>query len=184
MKKTFTPKQKATVALEAVKGIKTINIIPDGGDEGATVQHLKDLGADIVVNTSYSNNINFKNLLSDVDAPTLGINGAGGRAATSVVRTVGEGGTVVTYGGSSSIEIPTGALVSKGISLNGFSLPRWNGSASAQERQSMADELAGLVQNGDLKSTVSKTKFSDFITNLDNFGASDPQSVSATLVTM
>lgn len=173
---------QAVIQIAKAKGIKTINIIPTTGDAETAVQHLKDLGGDIVVTEAYANTTNFKKLIADLPAPSLGINGAGGASATTIARTVAEGANLVTYGGAAPVQVPTSVLVGKGITLSGFSLARDAGSAA--ERAALVQEVAALVEDGALRSNVSVTAFSDFIASLDSVAAPDSTSLSATLVTM
>lgn len=179
-----SPVGQAVIQIAKARGLKTINIIPDmhPDDSAEVVQFLKDLGGDIVVNESYSNTPLFAKVLSDLPAPSLGINGAGGASATTIARTIAEGANLVTYGGSAPVQVPTSVLVGKGITLQGFSLARYSASASAADRAAMVDEVATLVQDGALKANVSETTFTDFIAA----GISTPAStaVAATLVTM
>ena len=178
------PVGQAVVQVAKARGIKTINIIADGPDSDAVVEHLYGLGADIVVTEGYASSAKFAGLVADLPSPSLGINGAGGNAATAVARTVGEGSTVVTYGGRAPITIPTSVLVGKNISLTGFSLGRWYAQASPEAIAELAQQASTLVQDGSLKATVAEVPFSDFQSAFDSFGSRSAQDVATPLVTM
>jgi trans-2-enoyl-CoA reductase len=173
---------QAVVQIAKARGIKTINIIPDSPESDNVTEYLQSLGADIVVTESYASSTKFSRLVADMPTPSLGINGAGGDAATAVARTVGDGSTVVTYGGSAPVRVPTSVLVGKGVTLSGFSLARWHASASQEERTTMVNEIASLAQNGNLQSKVTKLPFSDILSILENGIA--PSNDTTTVVTM
>jgi trans-2-enoyl-CoA reductase len=175
---------QAVVQIAKSRGIKTINIIPDGPEDGAVVEHLYALGADIVVTESYAASAKFAELVADLPAPALGINGAGGAAATAVVRAVADGATVVTYGGSAAVTVPTSALVGKGITVRGFSLARWNAGASQTERAALTRAAVDLVNSGALRSTVKETPFADFFAALKGFEGRSSQAVQTTVLKM
>ncbi len=178
------PVGQAIVQIAKARGIMTINIIPDGPDADAAVEHLYSLGADIVVTESFAASAKFGPLVADLPAPSLGINGSGGASATTVARTVAEGSTVVTYGGSAAVQVPTSLLVSRGLSLIGFSLGRWYAKSSPAARASATSTITALVQNGALKATVQETPFSDVLGALQGFGARSRQALATPLVTM
>lgn len=175
---------QAVVQIAKSKGIKTINIIPDGPDADDVVKHLYGLGADIVVTESYAESAKFGPLVSDLPTPTLGINGAGGKSATSVARAVGDGKTVVTYGGSAPVQVPTSVLVGKGVNLTGFSLARWSAGTAVEGRRQLASDVAALVQDGALKASVEETTLTDAVSAVESFNDRNPQSVTSPLVTV
>lgn len=175
---------QAVIQIAKARGIKTINIFPDGVTDDEVVEHLYSLGADIVVKDSYAASNLYNILTSDFPVPSLAINGAGGPAATTVARLVGDGGAMVTYGGSAPVTVPTSILVGKGVTLNAFSLARWHASASVATKTQMIREVATLVQDGALKSTVTETPFDDFFAALDKIGEKEAQATDTTLVTM
>ncbi|GFH33178.1 predicted protein, partial [Haematococcus lacustris] len=103
--------------LARARGVKTVSVIRPRPDWEAIVQRLKGLGADLVTTNSA--------LKEDLKAaklgptPLLGLNCVGG---TSALAVLGEGGTLVTYGGMSMqpVTIPTSLLIFKDLQFKGF----------------------------------------------------------------
>mmetsp|Transcript_1350 Transcript_1350/g.1673 ORF Transcript_1350/g.1673 Transcript_1350/m.1673 type:complete len:325 (-) Transcript_1350:577-1551(-) len=64
---------QAVVQLAMRKGIKTLNILGIGTDQEECVDLLKSLGGDVVVPPEYAASWKFKNLVSDLKAPSLAV---------------------------------------------------------------------------------------------------------------
>lgn len=162
---------QAVIQIAKAKGLKTINVVR-GHAETGTIDALKELGGDIVVTESYFMSPEYKRLVADLPSccPKLGINGVGGDSATNMARSLGNSASLVTYGSVSrnAVTIPTSALVSKNLSLNGFSYASWAAEKSSAEREAMLKELSELIESNHLKLSHSqKFKFDDFQKALD-----------------
>lgn len=155
---------QAVIQLAALRGIKTINIIRDDGDYDVTNEHLKSIGATIVCTDDYLGSARFKELISDLPAPKLALNCVGGRSSLELAKSLGQNGVHVTYGGMGreAVSSGTGALIFKNITMKGFWLTEWAKHASAEERTSMLNELAGLMEAGKLRTWIQTYKFKDF----------------------
>lgn len=97
----------------------------------------------------------------------LALNCVGGRNALQLSSCLGEGGKLVTYGGMSKqpLQVPTGPLIFKDISLHGFWMTRWYSKASAEKRKEMMDYLIKLAEEGHLKAPeMDFVPFDDFAT--------------------
>lgn len=155
---------QAVIQLAALRGIKTINVIRDDGEYDQTVEHLKSLGATIVCTADYLGSAKFKELISDLPAPKLALNGVGGTSSREIAKTLAKNGVHVTYGGMSKepVSVGTGSLIFHGITLKGFWMSEWVKDASLEERTAMLTELASLVEQGKLRTWIQTYKFADF----------------------
>lgn len=86
-------------------------------------------------------------------AARLALNCVGGRNTLQLAACLRDGGKLVTYGGMSKmpLQVPTGPLIFKDISLHGFWMTRWYSWASAEKRREMMDHLIKLVKENRLK---------------------------------
>lgn len=153
------------IQLAKMRGIQTINLIRQRPNYELTVQRLKELGADIVMPYSFSNNNTSMNrLLSDMPKPKLALNCVGGEAARVVAKYLADDGIMVTYGGMSKqpITVPTGPFIFNNITLKGFWMTKWVETHSKEERMKMIDELSKLVVDKKLLAFMETFKFSEF----------------------
>lgn len=155
---------QAVIQLAALRGVKTINVVRDDADYDQTVEHLKGLGATVVVSADYLGSAKFKELVSDLPAPKLALNAVGGKSSLEIAKTLAKKGVHVTYGGMSkeAVSVGTGSLIFHDITLKGFWLSEWVKEASVEERTAMLNELAGLVEAGKLRTWIQTYKFADF----------------------
>lgn len=155
---------QAVIQLAALRGIKTINVVRDDGDYDVTNEHLKSLGATVVVTADYLGSAKFKELISDLPAPKLALNCVGGKSSLELAKALGKKGVHVTYGGMSkeAVAVGTGSLIFHDITLKGFWLSEWVKQSSVDERVAMLNELASLVEAGKLRTWIQTYKFADF----------------------
>jgi trans-2-enoyl-CoA reductase len=85
------------------------------------------------------------------------------------MKLLGDGGTLVTYGGMSKkpITLATGPLIFKDIRLRGFWLGKWKSNHSNEDFAEMTNMLLGLVRDGKLQYAIEKVPFGDFNNALD-----------------
>jgi len=154
----------AVIQMAKARGIKTINIIRERPNKEYVIEKLKELGADIVVTDNYANTANMKRLVSDLPKAKLALNCVGGQAARTVARFLGEGATMVTYGGMSCqpIIIPTSPFIFNDITLKGFWLSRWVETHSKEEREKMLNDITQMIKSKKLVYFTETFKFSDF----------------------
>ncbi|EYU18895.1 hypothetical protein ABFS82_04G188800 [Erythranthe guttata] len=157
------------IQLARVRGIHSINIIRDRAGSDEVKEKLKKLGADQVFTESQLEVKNLKSLLADTPEPALGFNCVGGNAASSVLKFLKNGGTMVTYGGMSKkpITVSTSSFIFKDLSLRGFWLQKWMTSDKAKECRDMIDYLLSLTRSGELKYDMELCPFDEFPTALD-----------------
>jgi len=159
----------AVVQIAAAKKIKTINIIRhDAPELEAKIERLKAQGGQMAVTQTYANSPQFRRLLADVPAPKLALNAVGGASATELARSLGEGGTLVTYGGMSKrpVILPTSLLIFKGIQSRGFWLTHWLKNAAPGERETMLQEIYGYIRSGKLKTRMETHSLANYASAL------------------
>lgn len=85
--------------------------------------------------------------------PRLALNAVGGTSAGTLLKVLGPGGTMVTYGNMSTqpVTIPSGQLIFGNVTLSGYWQSRWMAQQStATQRADMMNELVDLVLDGKL----------------------------------
>ena len=147
-----------------MSGIQTINIVRQGSNYEEVNEHLKGLGGTIVCPSGYAGTAAFKRMISDLPAPKLALNLTGGPDATTCVRALAPGGTMVTYGGMSRqpVTIPTSALIFKDIKLRGFWMSKWIETHTKEERIEMLDRLIAVIRQDKLRTWMVRYPFSNF----------------------
>ncbi|KAI0385189.1 NAD(P)-binding protein [Hypomontagnella monticulosa] len=148
---------RAAIQLGALWGYRSINVIRARDTDEAT-QALKDeltsLGATHVVTEDEFLAREFRDRLAewtrgDREGVRLGMNCVGGKSAQTMAKCLGQGGTLVTYGGMARqpVALPTGLLIFKDIRFVGFWLSRWADRDPASKEQTVA-EILGLTREG------------------------------------
>lgn len=159
---------QAVIQYAAAAGIKTVNIMRRHDDWENRMYHLQGRGATIILDEAAARATpKFHRLLSDLPAPVRGLNGAGGAAASAVLKALAPGATLITYGAMSgaALRVPAGALLSKGITLTGASLERELARKSKSERDAAVREVVADVtggKNAKLVQLVAREDFSNF----------------------
>jgi trans-2-enoyl-CoA reductase len=162
---------QAVVQLAAAKGVKTVNIArgsPAGGWAKLS-EHLQGLGATAVVSEEAADKHAFRRLLADLAPAKLGLNGTGGAAAGAVARALGEGATLVSYGGSaasggraSALQLPLSLFAQKDLTAKGFSLDRALSQQPKAARDAAAREAVAAAASGKVRLLVAREPFKDF----------------------
>eukprot|EP01102_Stenamoeba_stenopodia_P006623 TRINITY_DN1829_c0_g1_i1.p1 TRINITY_DN1829_c0_g1~~TRINITY_DN1829_c0_g1_i1.p1 ORF type:complete len:357 (-),score=100.40 TRINITY_DN1829_c0_g1_i1:149-1219(-) len=148
--------------LASARGIKAINVIRKRSEYETSSARLQGHGAYIVVTPEYLRLPKFFDLLEG-ERPKLGLNLTGGPIATDIARTLAPSGTLVTYSGASSkpVTIPTSLLVSKNLTLKGFSYINWLAQRSAEEKKKVIADVLAEVKEGRLRTYVERHRFED-----------------------
>lgn len=125
---------------------------------------LSNLGGDINIPDNYLHTADFLELIADLPPIKLALNCVGGEVATDMARVVGNGATMVTYGGMSKqpISIPNDLIAYKNLSMKGFWISQWFESHSVAERKAMYDEITAMIQNKKLSFFFEMHDFDDF----------------------
>lgn len=134
-------------------GVKSVNIVRNRPDIDKLRDHLKCLGADVVLTEEELRSTKmFKS--GEMAQPKLALNCVGGKNAMEVLRHLAQKGVMVTYGGMSRepVMIPTSLLIFKDVSVRGYWMTRWTReNRNSDLRQAMLDELYNLMIDGKLK---------------------------------
>jgi mitochondrial enoyl-[acyl-carrier protein] reductase / trans-2-enoyl-CoA reductase len=86
----------------------------------------------------------------------LALNAVGGDSAIRLVRTLGNGGTHITYGAMTSepVRFPTRFLIFNDVQLTGFWMDRWYRNQSPERTRIMLDRVFDLMRTGKLAAPV------------------------------
>lgn len=92
------------------------------------------------------------------DPPLLALNTVGGESASNLLNLLGNGGTMVTYGGISGkpVTTTTADMVAKDLRLVGHWHSRWMSKYSIPDKSEMVNELVEAVLNDELQCPASK----------------------------
>jgi len=154
----------AVMQLANARGIKTINIIRNRPDFADVVERMKLLGGYTVISDEYLLTPQFRRIMSELPKPKLALNCVGGSTATELARFLGQGGSLVTYGGMSHrpVVVPTSLFIFNDIKLQGFWLTHWLETHSQEERQKMLNSIFESVRSDKLKLWLETWKFDRF----------------------
>jgi trans-2-enoyl-CoA reductase len=156
----------SVIQIANTRKIKTINIIRPRSDSDTLIERMKQLGAYLVVSDEYVRTPEFRKLLTDIPKPKLALNCVGGHTATEMVRLLGNGGTMVTYGGMSlkPVTVPTSSFIFNDITLKGFWMTKWYEQNGPEGKKKVLQELISLIQKDKLRLTQERHPF-----NAENF---------------
>lgn len=150
-------------------GIKSLNVIRDRPDAAAT-QKMKDelmeLGATQVITESELLDRSIKDRVKEWtsggrEAIKVGLNCVGGKPTSAMVKLLGQGGHLVTYGGMARapLDLPTGLLIFKDLKFSGFWVSRWAGE-NLEEKKRTVEEILEWTRKGEFKDVpVSEVKW-------------------------
>lgn len=139
------------IQLAKQRGIKTVNVVRRDG----LAEELMAKGADVVL-------IDGPDLAKQIatatknEAVVLAIDAVGGETFSRLVASLGEGGTIVSYGLLSG-KPPTlnvGLSIGKDIRTRGFWLTKWFQTADMTAKQAAFGQIIPLIANGSLKADV------------------------------
>jgi NADPH:quinone reductase-like Zn-dependent oxidoreductase len=147
---------QAVVQIAASRGLKTINFIRNRANVDELKKYLTDLGATQVL--TYDD-LEDKSLDERVNEWTGGkeirllLNCIGDKSTTRMLRLLGQGAQVVTYGGmaKAQLSIPPGVLIFKDLVFRGFWQSQWYAQKGREERVEMTKALIKLISEGKLK---------------------------------
>lgn len=146
----------AVIGLARSKGIRTVNIVRR--DE--LIEPLLAHGADVVINEASDPDYHKRiREITDHGIVPLGLNSVGGDSVIRLIRSVSEGGSVVTFGGmvGDQVRFPTRYLVFNDIHLHGFWMDRWIRTASVYEYRALMDAVWDLFRKGVFIPMVAET---------------------------
>lgn len=139
-------------------GLRTVSLVRETlKDYAPTVERLKLMGGDVVIGESYVNTHGFQEVMKDMPAPKLGINGSDAASCALVAELVGKGATVVTYCPGTA---NNGAIAAK-ASAASFSLPNWLANSQRADVEAMVNRLCSMIDEGRLTAWLQRVKFED-----------------------
>jgi len=139
------------IQLAKQRGIKTINVVRREG----LAEDLMAKGGDVVL-------IDGPDLAKQIAAATnnaavvLAVDAVGGETLSRLAESLGNGGTLVTYGalsGKASM-LNSGMIIFKDIRVRGFWLYKWFQTSSMAEKQAAFGQVIPLIASGALKANV------------------------------
>ena len=142
----------AVVQLAREMGVKTVNIISSTRPQGESILRLlTNLGGDINVTDAYVHSHGFNEMMAELPACTLALDGTGGDVVTHMSRCLAPGGSIVAYDGGSSklpfVVPPEFMAAPKKLSLKQFSMSSWYNSKTPLDRAVMFAELATMIRS-------------------------------------
>ncbi|PHH52418.1 putative trans-2-enoyl-CoA reductase 2, mitochondrial [Ceratocystis fimbriata CBS 114723] len=148
---------RAAIQLGRLWGLRSINVVRERATPAETEAlkaELKELGATVVVTdaefTAREWSAQLAEILGKGEEVGLGLNCVGGKSLTAMARTLGYGGSLVTYGAMAARErtqVPAGLMIFKDIRLLGFWLTRWN-QTDAEGRRITINDILELMRQG------------------------------------
>lgn len=140
--------------LAATRGIKVINLVRDESWK----EPLMQAGAEMVFTES---EFDPRELRKKIDGPgiRLGLNSVGGESVSQIIKAVGDGATVVTFGGmvGDPVRFPTRFLIFNDLRLVGFWMDRWYRQHSAAETAEMMEKIYRAQREGILQTPIDQT---------------------------
>jgi len=151
---------RAAIQLGKTWGLRSINIIRDRPDAAETEKmkaELLELGATHVVTESELMDRGFGEKVKEWtrggrENVRLGLNCVGGKPTSALVKCLGQGGHLVTYGGMSKqpLQLPTAALIFKDIKFSGFWVSRWS-DRHFDDKKRTVEEILEMTRLGMFK---------------------------------
>ena len=144
---------RSVIQIARFRGLRTVSVVR----RKELIPELQAEGADIVVTDEIPLSKQIRDLTGDADVP-LGLNAVGGDSAREIAKSLGDHGTLVTYGamGLQPLQMSNSLLIFKDLCFRGFWINAWYRRADVREIQEMFDELIPLVAAGKLKAPVEK----------------------------
>jgi trans-2-enoyl-CoA reductase len=146
---------RAAIQLARLSGVRSVNVVRrrEGGI-GQLAAELKALGADEVLceDDLLARPGGFREAVRAAAAGgeiKLGLNLVGGKSGSALVRCLGEGGHLVTYGGMSRQPVTVGAgdQIFRDVHLHGFWVSRW-GERNPRDKEAAVKHILELYREG------------------------------------
>ncbi|MFW5883225.1 MAG: MDR family NADPH-dependent oxidoreductase [Verrucomicrobiota bacterium] len=138
----------AVIQLCKSRGIKTLNVVR----RAELIEPLTELGADVVVTEDKPYFKQVEELCGGA-RPVLGLNSVGGESVSSMIKAMGNGGTVVTIGGMTTepVKFPTRFLIFNDVRLVGLWFDRWLKTHNQAETEALYAKIFEAINQGILK---------------------------------
>lgn len=139
---------RAAIQLGKEWGLKSINVIRERPGWEDLKKELEVMGATHVVTEEQLLSKAFRDMVKEWtnggrEPIKLGLNCVGGKNATAMAKSLGEGAHMVTYGAMSKkpTELPTALLIFKEIVFEGFWVSKWSDRNPKEKKQTVEDVL-------------------------------------------
>lgn len=156
----------AVIQIAREMGIKTINVISSQRPESDRVlKLLTNLGGDINVTEEYVNSHGLNQIMAELPACRLVLNGVGGDVVTHMSRALAPQGIIVTYEGKPTLPVvvpPEFLTGDKKLTMQNFSMSAWHAGKPAIERSVMFAEIAHMIRSKKLTLFHELHDFDDF----------------------
>ncbi|KAK5128348.1 hypothetical protein LTR85_003016 [Meristemomyces frigidus] len=146
---------RAAIQLGKLWGYKSINVVRkrESGMEELK-KDLKSLGADVVVTDEEVESKDFRDKIKELtnggrEPIRLGMNCVGGKLVNSMAKHLAPSSHMVTYGAMSKqpVSLPTGLLIFKNISFDGFWVSRWS-NENPEQKEACVTEVLDMTREG------------------------------------
>ncbi|XP_043850793.1 enoyl-[acyl-carrier-protein] reductase, mitochondrial [Dromiciops gliroides] len=156
---------QAVIQIAAALGLRTINVVRDRPDLQKLTDRLKGLGAEYVFTEDAMRRPEMKEFFKNFPRPQLALNCVGGKSSTELMRHLGHGGTMVTYGGMAKQPVTASAssFIFKDIKLRGFWMSQWKRDRGTDQFKEMILTLCDFIRRGQLTApTCSEIPLQDY----------------------
>ena len=144
--------------------VNIVSFVRRGGRSDETmismIEHLRSFGKNRVVfieddmhSRDVVETVRNELLILSPSPPKLALNSVGGKSASLLLKLLGEGGTMVTYGGMSMspVEVTTSQFIFRDIRLAGYWHSRWMAEHSRKEKERLLNTIVDLALSTDLQ---------------------------------
>ncbi|MCC5789496.1 MAG: 2-enoyl thioester reductase domain-containing protein [Opitutales bacterium] len=140
--------------LAAQRGIKVVNLVRDESWK----EPLQEAGAELVFTESEFDPRELRKSLPGAGL-RLGLNSVGGNSVSQMIKSVGDGATVVTFGGmvGDPVRFPTRYLIFNDLRLVGFWMDRWYRTQPKSVVKEMMAEIYDDQRTGLLQVPIDQT---------------------------
>lgn len=163
-----SPVGSALSQLAARRGARVISIVDETGRNYApTVERLKLTGSEVVFGAAHVDNAGVRAVLADMPAPTLAVHGGAADSCKALASVISRGCPVVTYCPGVADEA---VLANAGAEGATFSLAEWMRAAGRDEVQKMVDEVAALMEEGELSGWLQRVEYDRLLSAVESGG--------------
>jgi mitochondrial enoyl-[acyl-carrier protein] reductase / trans-2-enoyl-CoA reductase len=143
---------RSVIQLAHAIGLRTVNLVR----RAELIEPLRADGADAVFVDDARAVDRVREAAPDAQ---LALNAVGGESALRLANSLGDGGTLVTYGAMARqpLRLPNSLLIFRDIRAVGFWFTRWSKNATPDQQTDMLTELLACAERGVLRTDIEKT---------------------------
>ncbi len=145
---------KMIIKLGKKLGFKTINIVR----RQETVETLKKLGADVVIDSSQEDVVERVKQVTKNEGVRYALDPVGGQATTQTIQCLGPGGKVLLYGSLdwNPAQLLSRHIIQNGITIQGFALQQWTAKKKPLQMLQLLKQIGKLMQEGTLTTDIAQ----------------------------